>query len=333
MTGLIFKLAAIGFAGIFAQWAAWRIRIPAIALLFAAGFLLGPVTGFLNPAEDLGAVYKPMIALAVAIILFEGGLTLNFHEINETAKGIRRIIFLGGPLVWLFSTLSAHYGAGLSWPAATILGAIFVITGPTVIMPLLRQAQLAKRPASLLRWEAIINDPIGALYAVFAFEVFLVLHGHHEAGNLAVTLIAAAVFAVFGGWLLGKLVAIAFIRALVPEFLKAPVLLSVVLLAYAVSDLILEESGLLTVTVMGVTLANQRMASLTEMRRFKETITILLVSGLFILLTASFDVSVLKSLGWQAALFVALILFVARPAAILLATIGSGLNFRERTGT
>ena len=330
MSGLLLKIAIIGAAGIGAQWAAWRVRIPAIALLLVAGFVLGPMTGYLNPQQSFGDLYRPIIALAVAIILFEGGLTLNFKEIKETSLAVRRIILIGGPMVWVMSALAAHYAAGLVWPAAIILGAILVVTGPTVIMPLLRQAQLGPRPASLLRWEAIVNDPIGALFAVLAYETYLVLHGSHDAASLFGTVILGAVVAVGGGYLAGKAIATAFVGGRVPEYLKAPVLLAVVLFVYALSDKVLEESGLLTVTVMGITLANSRMASLTELRRFKETITVLLVSGLFIMLTASLDLNALKSLGWGAAAFVALILFIVRPIAIFTATIGTGLDIKER---
>ena len=331
MEHLATKIAIIGIAGIAAQWIAWRLRIPGIAMLLLAGFILGPVTGYLDPAQSFGDLYRPMIALAVAVILFEGGLTLNFSEIKETSGGVRRIVLIGGPLVWLFSTLAGHYAAGLTWPTAAILGAIFVITGPTVIMPLLRQAQLSQRPASLLRWEAIVNDPLGALYAVIAFEVFLVVHGSHSAAAVVTNVVSAAAVAVIGGYAAGKFIGWAFIRGYVPEFLKAPMLFATVLGVYAISDIVLEESGLLTVTIMGITLANSRLASLGEMRRFKETVTVLLVSGLFIMLTASFDINQLTALGWRAVLFVVLILVVVRPAAIFLSTIGSTLNWKERS--
>ncbi len=330
MSGLLIKIAVIGAAGIGAQWAAWRLRIPAIALLLIAGFLLGPVSGYLDPKGTFGELYKPMTGMAVAIILFEGGLTLNFKEIRETSKAVRRIVLIGGPLVWFLSALAAHHAAGLSWPAAIVLGAILVVTGPTVIMPLLRQAHLSKRPASLLRWEAIVNDPIGALFAVLAFETYLVLHGSHDASSLIGTVILAAIVAVGGGYVLGRSIAIAFIKGRVPEYLKAPVLLACVLSAFAISDALLEESGLLTVTIMGITLANTRLASLAELRRFKETVTVLLVSGLFIMLTASLEMGDLLALGWPTVLFVVLILFVIRPMAIFIATTGAGLKFKER---
>ncbi|SEB76853.1 sodium/proton antiporter, CPA1 family [Nitratireductor aquibiodomus] len=325
------KIALIGVMGMGAQWLAWRLRLPAIVLLLLAGVLAGPATGFVNPTEDFGTIYRPLVSLAVAIILFEGGLTLNFKEISETSTAVRRIIIIGGPMVWVMTALSAHYIGGLSWPTAVVLGAILVVTGPTVITPLLRQAQLAARPASLLKWEAIVNDPIGALFAVVAFEVVLVLIGQHQGGGLAYVVAAAFVVAVAGGYLAARAIHWAFVRGVVPEFLKAPILLATVLLAYALTNLVLEEAGLLTVTVMGIVLANTRIASLAEMRRFKETITVFLVSGIFILLTASLTVEDFLSLDWRAVLFVGSVLFVVRPVAIMTATVGSGATLAERT--
>lgn len=330
MDDIVLKLAVIGAAGIAAQWFAWRLQLPAIVLLLAAGFIAGPATGFLDPAADFGSIYRPMVSIAVAIILFEGGLTLNFKEIRETSTAVRRIIMYAGPLTWGMSALAAHYIGGLSWPTAIVLGAILVVTGPTVIMPLLRQAQLDARPASLLRWEAIVNDPIGALFAVVAFEIILVYIGLHEADNLILLLGGGFIAAIGLGFAAAKLIVWSFVRGHVPEFLKAPVLLASVVSVYAATNSVLEESGLLTVTVMGVVLANSRIASLTDMRRFKETITTLLVSGVFIILTASLSLDEIRSLDWQAALFVAALLVVIRPVAIMLATIGSGATFQER---
>ena len=333
MDDVALKLAMIGGFGILAQWLAWKFKLPAIVLLLFAGAMLGPVFGIIDPAEDLGDAYKPAVGLAVAIILFEGGLTLNFAEIRETSNVVRRIILIGGPLVWLLATLAGHYGGGLTWETSIVMGAILVITGPTVIMPLLRQAQLARRPASLLRWEAIVNDPIGALFAVFAFEAILILYGEHALGGTLLSAALALVVAVAGGYGLGKLIEQAFARGWVPEYLKAPVLFAVILAAAAGTNAILHEAGLLTVTVMGITLANSRIASLTEMRRFKETVTVLLVSGLFILLTAALDRELLATLDWRIVVFVVLVLFVVRPLAIFVATIGSSATWQERVLT
>jgi NhaP-type Na+/H+ or K+/H+ antiporter len=334
MESIISKLAFIGVLGIVAQWVAWRAKLPAIVLLLIAGFLAGPVFGLLDPENDLGDIYKPLVALAVSVILFEGGLTLKWKEIQETAKGLRRIIFFGGPLVWFGSALSAHYLGGLEWPTSIILGAVLVVTGPTVIMPLLRTAKLSPRPASLLRWEAIVNDPIGALFAVMSFEVYLVFFANsdHSAdtGHFILMAISAFAFAIFGGYAMARFLVYAFTHGWMPEYLKAPVLLASVVGIFAISDLFLEESGLLTVTIMGIVMANSKLASLNEMKRFKETVTVLLVSGVFILLTAALKWETLAALDWRAAAFVFAVLFVVRPAAIFIATIGAGLNFSER---
>jgi NhaP-type Na+/H+ or K+/H+ antiporter len=330
MHDVALKLAVVAAGGILAQWVAWRTRLPAIVLLLVGGFVLGPLTGWLDPATDFGAAYRPVVSIAVAIILFEGGLTLNVAEIRETSKAVRRLILFGGPLVWGLTALAAHFVAGLSWPTASVLGAILVVTGPTVVMPLLRQAHLATRPASLLRWEAIVNDAIGALFAVIAFETFLVLHGSHGAGGLIASLAVGTVVAVGGGYAAGSLIEWAFTRGYVPEYLKAPVLLATVIAAHALTNMLLEEAGLLTVTVMGIRLANSRIASLAEMRRFKETVTILLVSGLFLLLTAALDMEAIRSLDWRAVGFVALVMFVIRPLAVVISTAGSGITLREQ---
>jgi NhaP-type Na+/H+ or K+/H+ antiporter len=330
MHDVALKLAVVAAGGILAQWVAWRTRLPAIVLLLVGGFVLGPLTGWLDPATDFGAAYRPVVSIAVAIILFEGGLTLNVAEIRETSKAVRRLILFGGPLVWGLMALAAHFVAGLSWPTASVLGAILVVTGPTVVMPLLRQAHLATRPASLLRWEAIVNDAIGALFAVIAFETFLVLHGSYSAGDLIASLAVGMVVAVGGGYAAGSLIEWAFSRGHVPEYLKAPVLLATVVAAHALTNMLLEEAGLLTVTVMGIRLANSRIASLTEMRRFKETVTILLVSGLFLLLTAALDMEAIRSLDWRAVGFVALVMFVIRPLAVVISTAGSGITLREQ---
>lgn len=328
---LVSKVAVIGIAGLGAQWLAWRYRVPAIVLLAMAGFLLGPVTDFVNPERDFGSVLRPFIAVAVAIILFEGGLTLNFREISQTSKAVRRLALIGAPLGWLLGALAGRYIAGLPWPAAVVLGGILVVTGPTVIMPLLRQAKLAQRPASLLRWEAIVNDPVGALFAVLAFEAFVIAKNGGEPQDLAVRATVALIVALAGGFLTGRGLVAAFNRGAVPEYLKAPILIVVVLAAYAISQSVLEESGLLTVTVMGLTIGNSRLASLGEIKRFKEVITVLLVSGVFVLLTATVDASVMGAIDWRAAAFMLAMLFLVRPLTTWTATIGSGLTWQERT--
>ncbi|AHM05733.1 Na(+):H(+) antiporter [Roseibacterium elongatum DSM 19469] len=323
-------LALVGVVGVGAQWLAWKLRLPGIVLMLAAGVMIGPVLGWFDPARDIGPLTQPLIALAVAVILFEGGLTLNLRSLSDAALGVRRLVFVGAPLGWLLSTLALRYGAGLSWESAAVFGGIMIVTGPTVIAPLLRQARLARRPAALLQWEAIVNDPIGALAAVLAFEVVLVLNTATTVGSAAGELALGVTVATVTGVAAGYGLARAFRHGQVPEHMKVPVLFVLLVGIFALSDSVLHESGLLAVTIMGLVIANAELPSYEELRRFKEHATILLVSGVFILLAASLDFSALGLLDWRAAIFVAAVVLVARPLTVLAALIGSGIPFREQ---
>ena len=133
MDHLVLSFALIGAVGIGAQWFAWRLNLPAIVLMAVAGLLIGPVFGFINPSEDFGDFYRPMISVAVAVILFEGGLQLKFDEIKHVKAGVMRLVFPGVPLAWCFGTIASHYLGGLSWEIAVLFAGIMVVTGPTVI--------------------------------------------------------------------------------------------------------------------------------------------------------------------------------------------------------
>lgn len=327
---LIAKIALIGLLGVGAQWLAWRMQLPAIVLLLLAGVLVGPATGLINPVEDFRGILNPLISIAVAIILFEGGLTLDFKQIRGASTAVRRIVMFGAPLTFALTTVAARQLAGLSWPSALVLSGILVVTGPTVIMPLLRQSRLQARVASMLRWEAILADPLGALIAMLVFEGFLVLGVGHGPGQLVLRLAAAAMFSLIGGYYLGRFVVFLFVRGHVPEYLKIPLIFVTVIAGYAISDILLEESGLLTVTVLGVTLANSRIASLGELRRFKEMMTVLLVSGVFIVLTATLHLTDLTYIDRDAIGFILAVLFLVRPISVFVVTLGSELSWRER---
>lgn len=322
--------ALVGALGVGSQWLAWKLRLPAIVLMLLAGLLIGPVLGVFDPARDIGDLMTPMISIAVAIILFEGGLTLNFHSLAGAAEGVRRLVVLGAPLGWLTSALALHFVAGLGWESAAVFGGILIVTGPTVIAPLLRTARLQKRPSALLQWEAIVNDPVGALAAVLAFEVVVVVHADASAAfaiwELLRGIAFAAVIGVAGGWGLAR----AFERGGVPEYMKVPVLFAALLAGFALADALLHESGLLTVTIMGIWIANAGLPSYEEIRRFKEHATILLVSGVFILLAAGMNLDTLSVLDWRAAVFVVVLILIARPLAVLTALAFTKVPMRER---
>ena len=322
--------ALVGALGVGSQWLAWRLRMPAIVLMLLAGILIGPVLGVFDPVRDIGPLMGPIISIAVAIILFEGGLTLNFHSLQDAVKGVKRLVFVGAPLGWFMSTMALRYGAGLSWESATVFGGIMIVTGPTVIAPLLRTARLSRRPAALLQWEAIVNDPIGALAAVFAFEVVLVLNTATTTGEAVWDLVVGIGFATALGLAAGYGLAKSFKRGWVPEFMKVPVLFSLLLFIFGVSDHVLHESGLLAVTIMGIVIANANLPSYEELRRFKEHATVLLVSGVFILLAAGLDVAALAKLDLRAVLFVGAVILVARPITVLVSLLGSGIPMKEQ---
>jgi NhaP-type Na+/H+ or K+/H+ antiporter len=326
----VMAFALVGAIGVGSQWIAWKLRLPAIVLMLLAGLAIGPGLGVFDPERDIGPLMTPMISIAVAIILFEGGMTLNLHSLREAAKGVRRLVLIGAPVGWAGSALALHYVAGLSWASSAVFGGIMIVTGPTVIAPLLRTARLAKRPAQLLQWEAIVNDPIGALAAVLAFEVVLVIYATETFGaavwEMSVGIVGATAMGIAAGWFLAE----GFRRGRVPEFMKVPVLFASLLLIFALADAVLHESGLLAVTIMGFYIANAGLPSYTELRRFKEHATVLLVSGVFILLAASMNVERLSLLGWSALAFIIVTILIVRPATVLLSLAFTNIPWKER---
>jgi NhaP-type Na+/H+ or K+/H+ antiporter len=328
---LIVSVAALGVA---AQWVGWRLRIPSILILLAIGLLIGPITGWVKPSHVLGAALSPAIGMTVAIIVFEGGLNLNLRELHTAGSGVTRLVLLALPLNWLFGALAAHYAGGLTWEVSVLVGAILVVTGPTVVMPLLRQAKLHSRAASILKWEAIVNDPIGATITLSFLSFLLLLHGQSETApallSLAGRAVAGCLAAGSAGLALPYALRFAFHRDLAPEYLKTPILLAGALAVYAVGESIQAETGLVGATIFGVVLANIEVTGLQELRRFKESLTVFLVSGLFILLTANIDRAAIARVSAPVLLTAGAILFIVRPLAIGLATVGSRMSIKER---
>ncbi|WP_342659157.1 sodium:proton antiporter (plasmid) [Sphingomonas sp. NY01] len=330
MEHLVLVLAVVGLAGIGAQWIAWRTGLPAIALMLLAGVVAGPVTGFIQPERDFGPLLKPAVSIAVAIILFEGGLSLNFRELRQVEGAVHRLVLLGVPIGWFLGALACYYVAGLVWPVAILFAGILVVTGPTVVLPLLRQTHIAARPRAILKWEAIVNDPLGALCAVLTYELLR----HAGAGiSVAESIARLAVASLLSGMMgygAARAIAWAFPRGHVPEYLKAPTLLVAVISTFVAANLLQEETGLLAVTVMGIALANMKAARIRDILSFKENITVILVSGVFVVLSASLDLGVLHTFEWRFGLFLVALLVFVRPATVLLSLAFSRIPWRER---
>jgi NhaP-type Na+/H+ or K+/H+ antiporter/Trk K+ transport system NAD-binding subunit len=328
---LLLQFMLIGILGVGSQWVAWRFRLPAIVVMSIVGLLAGPVLGIMNPEEDFGELYKPIISLAVAVILFEGSLNLDFKEVRGLGRPVFRIVTFGAFLSWILGSLAAHYVAGLSWAVAFVIGGLFIVTGPTVILPLLRQAKLKPRPAKILKWEGIIVDPIGALLAVFAFEIIQFIQGTDVNPSELFAFFLASIFAVLLGLVCGKGVGWMFETGYVPEFLKSPVVFTVVIACFTIADEVTHETGLLSVTAMGMTLANMHISSIADMRHFKENISLLLISTIFVMLTASLTQETLVEIfNIQTIGFVLLMLFIVRPLSIFLSTWGTDLSKSEK---
>jgi NhaP-type Na+/H+ or K+/H+ antiporter len=295
---------------------------------------VGPIFGLVKPEAILGGAMRPAIGMAVAIIVFEGGLNLNLRELRSAGSGVMRLVFLALPLNWLFGALAGHFIGHLAWTVAILFGSILVVTGPTVIMPLLRQARLEPRAAAFLKWEGIVNDPLGACLTLLLLGYLLMLRD--EGGSFGalsgLTLRAVSGFVIDAGLGVGLPFGLRYVfhRDLAPEYLKTPMLLAGALAVYAAGEAIQPETGLVGATLFGVVLANIDVTGLQELRRFKESLTVFLVSGLFILLTANIDPAVLRHLSWPIILTAAVILAAVRPAAIWLATMGAKMTWQER---
>lgn len=329
---LMLALAAIGILGSLAQWAAWWVKLPSILFLLLLGIVLGkPVTGIIDPDLLLGDLLFPMVSLAVAVILFEGALTLNFSQIRGLESVVRRMVTVGMLITWLVIGAATYYILDLPWDLSLLFGSLVVVTGPTVIVPMLRTLKLDKKIANVLRWEGIVIDPLGALLAVLVFN-FIISSQGGAVGLLQVLLDFGWILligTVLGG-VAGALLGLILRRHWLPDYLHNVFTLTLVFAVFAVSDLLAHESGLLTVTVMGMWLANSKNTPIEDILNFKESLTVLLISGLFIILAARLDWQSFTQIGWLSVLILVVVQFIARPLKVLISTWGSELNWREK---
>lgn len=327
---ILIGFAIVFAAGIVAQWLAWRFNLPAILVLLVFGILVGPVTGLVSADALLGEAFRPIVSIAVAIVLFEGGLHLKLGELRETHRVVRNLLSFGVLTSWTLITAFAFWIFELSLPLSLLLGAILVVTGPTVVIPLLQQMHLKNPANSILKWEGILVDPIGAMLAVLIFEAILST-GPGEAATVIITgvlntLLIATAIGVVGAFLM--IYALRYQR--IPEHLYNFISLTFIIGCLSIANVIQEESGLLAVTVMGMVMANQRIVSVANIVEFKANLQALLVSGLFIMIATQMEITDLQAIDGRSVFFLLSLVLVARPACVIVSTLGSSLSWREK---
>lgn len=340
------ELAGIIILGILAQWVAWKFKIPAILPLILIGLLVGPIAAeFLS--EDGTKWIEPIwngkkglfpgdglyyfVSLAISIILFEGGLTLKRNEIKTVGPAITKLITLGAAITFFGAGIVAHYVFELSWEIAFLFSSLIIVTGPTVITPILRNIPLKKDVSAVLKWEGILIDPIGALVAVLVFEFISVGGGGGFTKTALIEFLKILLFGTTFGFTFAHALAFAINKNLIPHYLLNVVSLSTVLLVYVESDLFAHESGLLAVVVMGMVLGNNKLENIKELLYFKESLSVLLISILFILLAANINIEdMLLLYNWKTAVLFLIVIFLIRPLAVFLSTHRSGLKTNEK---
>lgn len=341
------ELSGILILGILAQWLAWKFKIPAILPLIIIGLVVGPFsTLFTSDGSKLiepvwngknglfpGESLFNFISLAISLILFEGGLTLKKEEVRNIAPVIYKLITLGSFITLVFGALASHFIMGLNWSISFLFASLIIVTGPTVISPILRNLPIKKDISTILKWESILIDPIGALIAVLVFEWITV--GSEFGGNYTLETLAGFIKIIFSGLAIGSASAYGFSLALknklVPHYLLNAIILALVLSVFVLSELLAHDSGLLTVVVMGMVLGNMQLESLRDVFYFKETISILLISMLFILLSANINIQDLALIyNWNSFLLFVVVILIIRPVGVFLSTAKSTLKVNEK---
>ncbi len=319
-------LSGIVGLGIAAQWLAWYLKQPSILFLLIAGIIIGPVLGWFDPDLVMGDLLFPFISLGVAVILFEGSLTLEFEEIKQHGKVVQMLVSLGTIITISVVSLATYFLFDVDPLIALLFGALVCVTGPTVIVPLLRSVRPNKTIANILKWEGIIIDPIGAIAVVLVYE-YIISEGMANGWLIFAEIVAiATVIGMFGAWVLAFLVK----RHMIPEYLMNVFTLAFVLLLFSISNHLEHESGLLAVTVMGVALANWKDFPKDHILEFNESLTVLLISVLFIILAARMELASLVNVGMLGLILLAVVMFVARPLSVWACSYGSKLTMNEK---
>lgn len=333
------ELASIFVLGIFAQWLAWKIKQPAILPLILIGLAIGPLSTFFTEdgsklidgdAIFTGDLLFSFVSISVGVILFEGGLTLNIKEIRSLAGTVRNLLIIGALVTFVGGGFAAHYIMDLSWEISFLFGALIIVSGPTVVIPILRNVRPNTNVNTVLKWEGILIDPLGALVAVLMYE--FILSSKHGSGyqlevfqDFFITISAGIVLGGLGALFLYYLIK----NNSLPSYLQNVFTLALVIFTFSFSELIHAEAGLMAATVMGIVLANVKLEELKKILSFKEDVSVILISVLFILLSSRIDIAQIEKLGWPSLVLFLVVILLIRPVGVLLSTRKANLNWKE----
>lgn len=334
------ELAGILVLGIFAQWLAWRIKQPAILPLILIGLAVGPFSTLLTSDGSklldgdsifTGDLLFSFVSISVGVILFEGGLTLRIKEIRTQAKTVRNLLLVGIVGTFLMGGVAAHYIMEMSWSMSLLFGALIIVSGPTVVLPILRNVKPNANINTILKWEGILIDPFGALVAVLVYEV---VKSSHPGESYTLEMLQEFFITISSGMVAGAISAgilwYLLAKNQLPKYLRNVFTLGLVILTFAFAEVIHEEAGLMATTVMGIILANTKLDELKKILSFKEDVVLILVSVLFLLLSSRIDLDSIKTLGWRSMVLFGAVILLIRPICVFLATLRSDLNWREK---
>jgi NhaP-type Na+/H+ or K+/H+ antiporter len=312
------------------QLLAAALRIPAIILLLPVGFAAGVWVPAVNPNELFGVAFPAMVSLAVAIVLFDGGLDLVRNELErEDAKVMHRLRDLGVPMTWAGAGVLAWLLLGISGPAAVMLGAILIVSGPTVVTPILRSARPGKRLTSILGFEGTTVDPIGAVIAVGTYQILVSNHAHTVAAGVA-GFVARVGIGLVGGAVGTVVLWVLLTRLRVTRMLAAEAIVAVVVVVAGLCDAIQADTGLVAAITMGIAVANWPGLDVSKDRPQLQTLVQLTIGVLFISISATVTPASLRGVLWPSLALVAGLVLIVRPAVTVVATIRSSLTRNER---
>ncbi|MGL6281036.1 MAG: cation:proton antiporter, partial [Microcoleaceae cyanobacterium] len=315
--------------GIGAQVLAAYLKVPAIVCLLLLGIAVGQDGLELVNPDLLGSGLEVIVSLFVALILFEGGLTLNLRDLDEVSGSVRNLVTVGTLITLLGGAIASHYWGEFPWPLAFLFASLIVVTGPTVIGPLLKQVSVERQVATILEGEGVLIDPVGAILAVLILNV--VLNGDLEPLKLLADLLSRLLIGVLIGGVGGWLLAITLERShFLSNELKNLTVLATLWGLFGLSETIRSESGLMTMVVIGLVLGATESPELRLLKRFKGQLTILAISVLFILLAADLSLASIGALGWGGLFTVLILMWVVRPLNVLICTWQSNLNWRQK---